>query len=176
MNTHTFCIYFKKNLKPFKTSCNLSKYMYPDMIVSKSIQQGFSVKVIATQVNDVSHTLFVIYFAYILIYYKYFIVLDVKSVWSFWILQTYYIMSLITSIINQLYKPSSWYQIGMNLIDWYIKNVIIIIVLINGTLIQISDYDCYMLVSKDKAIWLTTKSTSAKLTTLRTTTDESLFS
>lgn len=37
-------------------------------------------------------------------------------------------------------------------------------------------YDCYMLVSKDKAIWLTTKSTSAKLTTLRTTTDESLFS
>lgn len=37
-------------------------------------------------------------------------------------------------------------------------------------------YDCYMLVSKDEAIWLTTKSTSAKLTTLRTTTDESLFS
>lgn len=35
-------------------------------------------------------------------------------------------------------------------------------------------YDCYMLVSKDEAIWLTTKSTSAKLTTLRTTTDESL--
>lgn len=94
----------------------------------------------------------------------------------FWFLQTYYIMSLITSIINQVYKPCSWYQIGMNLIDWYIKNVIIIIVLINGTLIQISDYDCYMLVSKDEAIWLTTKSTSAKLTTLRTTTDESLFS
>lgn len=36
--------------------------------------------------------------------------------------------------------------------------------------------DCYMLVSKGEDIWLMTKSTSAKLTTMRTTTDKSLFS
>lgn len=52
--------------------------------------------------------------------------------------------------------------------------------LINGTFIQISDSDCYMLVSsvglKDEATFLITKSISAKLTTMRTTTDESLSS
>lgn len=66
----------------------------------------------------------------------------------------------------------------MNLIDWYVKRVIIIIDLINGTytLMQISDPDCYMLVSKGEAIWLTTKDTSAKLTTMKTITDESLSS
>ncbi|XP_052710322.1 uncharacterized protein LOC128184774 [Crassostrea angulata] len=36
--------------------------------------------------------------------------------------------------------------------------------------------DCYMLVSKDEAIWLTTKDTSPKLTTMRTITVESLSS
>lgn len=36
--------------------------------------------------------------------------------------------------------------------------------------------DCYMLVSKGEAIWLTTKDTSAKLTTMRTITDEPLSS
>lgn len=52
----------------------------------------------------------------------------------------------------------------------------IIIVLIIGTILNISDPDCYMLVSKDEAIWLTTKDISAKLTTMRTITDESLSS
>lgn len=64
----------------------------------------------------------------------------------------------------------------MNQIDRYMKKVIMIIVLINGTLIQISDPDCFMLVSKNEAIWLTTKDTSAKRTTMRTITDESMSS
>lgn len=78
----------------------------------------------------------------------------------------------------------------MNQINRYIKKVIHyyyyiflynsiynnIRFIINGTILHISDLDCYMLVSKGEAIWLTTNDTSAKLTTMRTITDDSLSS
>lgn len=48
-------------------------------------------------------------------YNKYFKVFYVKSVRLFQILETYYMMCLITIIINQVHKPSSRYEIGKKL-------------------------------------------------------------